>query len=149
MYPQNIEQNHQSKMANPNDMHIRYYRPLKLFRRTLGSIPELDESYTRRPGYFRPDPLYIYPMWSKRNYTPVCLYHLCYMRYTCDVCSGRKTVSHFSLKISSYTKNIYTCQNYVIKLLWKFTDDITNCSQIMANNDIPCIPLSENKSSPL
>ena len=118
-------------MANPNDMHIRYYQPLRLFRRTLGSIPELDESDTRRPGYFRPDPLYIYPMWSKRNYTPVCLYHLCYMRYTCDVCSGRKTVSHFLLKISSYTKNVYTYQKYAITSLWKSTDDITIFNQTM------------------
>ena len=126
---------YQSKMANPNEMHLRYYRPLKLFRITLGSIPELDEGDTRRPGYFRPDPSYIYPIWSKRNYVPICLYHLCHMRYTCDVCSGRKTVSHFLLKISSYTKNVYTRHNYAIKSLWKFNDDIMTCSQIMANND--------------
>ena len=112
---------YQSKVAYPNDVHTRYYRPLKLFRRNLGSIPELDESYTRRPGYFRPDPLYIYPTWSKGNYTPVCLHHLCCMRYTCDVCSGRKTVSHFLLKISSFTKNFYTCQNYtiiIVEIYW-------------------------------
>ena len=58
---------YQSKMANPNEMHLRYYRPLKLFRITLGSIPELDEGDTRRPGYFRPDPSYIYILSGRKG----------------------------------------------------------------------------------
>ena len=57
------------------------YKPLDKFALGLPTIHEVDENFTplkrAMPSYF----------------PPLCLLHMCEMRYVCFICSGRLTVS--------------------------------------------------------
>ena len=79
----------------------RYYKPLRKYKQRLLSP---DERLERRLGNF------------PKVFPPLCLLHLCILRYTCPVCQGLEDVSLLEKKSSGLMSN--SCQLSNCLLWW-------------------------------